>query len=642
MTLSDRARIVGQKINDTAGTNLGPELNAGIIEFVGWPFVVSAGRVEDAAGKTTARFACVVHTAKSGSPGGDVIAADNAAVVVDVIEDMGLDEFRFAYERIAEAKRLQKSPAPDLKKTAVATLTMTMIFAQRATVSLEALAEELQNLNESRPDEEWPDMIAVSGVGVISYACQFPGHSKLGDIFPPAEKGLKTALPPWYVIVTMRPTLDGTFNKLVAFIVSYAAIFSPGAKVPDFTLLLEGVCPNIVTLGGYQYNQAGELKPVPRQFYADRYFPPLPMRIEDGRGELLSTAEFIPWQDGGVVLMQGKLPLECILVFLGKEALSRGGIVRPAPELQLSYVLPVKQANFIEALTRLGRQSNMIIRQTAPSLTIQKMADEGTSTPFIARMYMGLMRLRDVIYRDPKERFDFDKVLDKTYSALMAARTTAKEISEIWEAHSRKVISGEIARLERSNIHVEEDPNRDLRRHVESFVYSAARAFKEGMKALGREMGKEIGFMFQKQATYERSLQVLQATDPALADYLRETRTSWSERLTETRNAIDHDGWALPRIEYQAHNGKVEVTQPLIDGQPTVEFVEFMLDRLSCFVEDFTAHCLQCRMPQGVTISEIPLAERPTECPERFRLTLRQGGLSEWKIVYRTATFDNI
>ena len=616
MTLSDRARIVGQEINDTTGANLAPELNAGITEFVGWPFVVSAGRVEDAVGRTTAHFACVVHTTKSGSPDGNVIAADNASVVVDAIEEMDLDEFRDAYERIAEAKRLQKSPAPDLKKTAVATLTMTMIFAQRATVSLEALAEELQSLNESSPDEEWPDMIAVSGVGVISYACQFPGHSKLGDIFPPAEKGLKTAMPPWYVIVTMRPTLDGTFNKLVAFIVGYAAIFSPGAKVPDFTLLLEGVCPNIVTLGGYQYNLAGKLKPVPRQFYADRYFPPLPMRIEDGRGELLSTAEFIPWQDGG--------------------------IVRPAPELQLSYVLPVKQANFIEALTRLGRQSNMIIRQTEPSLTIQKMADEGTSTPFIARMYLGLMRLRDVIYRDPKERFDFDKVLDKTYSALMAARTTAKEISEIWEAHSRKVISGEIARLERSNIRVEEDPNRDLRRHVESFVYSAARAFKEGMKSLGREMGKEIGFMFQKQATYERSLQVLQATDPALADYLRETRTSWSERLTETRNAIDHDGWALPRIEYQAHNGKVKVTQPLIDGQPTVEFVEFMLDRLSCFVEDFTAHCLQCRMPQGVTISEIPLAKRPPECPERFRLTLRQGGLDEWKIVYRTATFDNV
>jgi hypothetical protein len=340
--------------------------------------------------------------------------------------------------------------------------------------------------------------------------------------------------------------------------------------------------------------------------------------------------------------MRGKLPLESILVFLGKEALSSGGITKLAPGFQLSYVLPIKHADFIEALTRLSRQSNMTVRPTEPSLTIQKMANEGTSTPFIARMYMGIMRLRDVIYTDPKERLNFDKVLDQTYSALMAARTTAKEITEKWEAHSRKVASGEIARLERGNIHVEEDLSRDLRRHVESFVYSAARTFKEGMRTLGRGMGKDIGFMFQKQPTYERNLQVLQATDPALADYLRETRTSWSQRLIQTRNAIDHEGWALPRIEYRARNGRVESTQPLIDGQPTVEFVEFMLDRLSCFVEDFTAHCLQSRMPQGVTIAELTLAERPGECPERFRLTLREGGLPEWTILYRTATFDNI
>lgn len=640
MTLSDRARIIGQKINDD-GANLGSELNAGIAEFVGWPFVVSAGRVEDAVGKITPQFACVVHTTANGGATKDVIAADNAAVVIDVVENMGVDEFRIAYERIAEAKRLQKSPAPGLKNTAVATLTVTMIFARRATVSLEVLAEELQRLNESRPHEEWPDMIAVSGVGVISFACQFPGHPKLGDIFPPAEKGLK-ALPSWYVILTMRPTLEGTFNKMVAFIAGYSAIFSPGAKVPNFTLLLEGVCSNIITLWGYQYNLAGELKPVPRQFYADRYIPPLPMRIEDKRGELLSTVEFIPWQDGGVVLMQGKLPLEGILVFLGKEALSKAGIMKPVAGLQLSYVLPIKQANFIEMLTRLSRQSNMIVRPTEASLTIQKMAHEGTSTPFIARMYLGLMRLRDVIYTDPKERSDFDKVLDQTYSALMAARTTAKEIRDEWEAHSRKVSSGEIARVERSNIHVEEDLNRDLRRHVESFVYSAARAIKEGMNTFGREMGKDIGFMFQKQATYERRMQSLLSTDPALADYLKKTRASWSERLIETRNAIDHKGWALPRVEYHVHDGKIEARQPLVDGQPTLEFVEFMLDRLSCFVEDFTAHCLQCRMPRGVAITELPHAERIAECPERFRLTLRQGGLPEWKILYCTSNFDLI
>jgi len=150
MNLADRARIVGQKIHDASGANLAHELNAGIAEFVGWPYRVSSGRVKDITSKTTAAFTCVVHTATNDDTGGGVIPADNAAVIIDVIEDMGLDEFRAAYERIAVAKRLQKAPPPNLKGTAMATVTMTMIFARRATVSLEVLAEELQRLNESR------------------------------------------------------------------------------------------------------------------------------------------------------------------------------------------------------------------------------------------------------------------------------------------------------------------------------------------------------------------------------------------------------------------------------------------------------------------------------------------------------------
>lgn len=641
MNLADRARIVGLNIHDATGSDFVREFNSGIAEFAGWPYQVSSGRVEDSTGRTTAPFASVVHTAPQGGVVGNVIPADNAAAIIDLIEDMSLDEFQAAYERIADAKRLKKAAAPAIKGAPVATGTMTMIFARRANVSLEVLAEEFQRLIEIRPDREWPDMIAVSGVGVISFACQFPGYSKLGDLFPPAEGALKNFLPSWYVIVTMRPTLDGTFNKMVAFIVGYTAIFSPGANVPNFTLLLEGVCSNIVTLTGYQYNLAGELKRVPRQLYSDRYIPPLPMRIEDLHGTLLSTAEFIPWQDGGVVLMRGKLPLEGIAVFLGKDALARSHVLKPEPGLQLSSVLPINKSNFVEMLTRLSRQSNLVVRPTEPSLTIQKLGDEGTSTPFIARIYLGLMRLRDAVYPDRAERLKFDEVLDQTYSALVAARTAASEINEMWSTHTRKVASGEIARVEKNIIRVDEDISRELRRHVESFVYSAARTLKEGMKHFGRNMGKDVGFMFQKSAAYERGLKTLESTDLPLASYLRETRTSWSERLINVRNAIDHDGWALPRVEYQAHDGKVEARQPVIDGQLAVEFVGSMLDRLSCFVEEFVAHCLQCRMPQGVTITEIPVTERLPEAPERFRLTLRHGGLPEWKILYHATTFDN-
>jgi len=193
-----------------------------------------------------------------------------------------------------------------------------------------------------------------------------------------------------------------------------------------------------------------------------------------------------------------------------------------------------------------------------------------------------------------------------------------------------------------ASIHVDEDLSRDLRRQAENFVYTAARAYKEGMKRFGKAMGKRHQ-LHVPETTGERA-------GPACSPVHRFGISRLSERNSyivvgapyQKRNDIDHNGWSLPRIEYRLSNGRVEAKQPLIDGQTTVEFIEFMFDRLSCFVEDFTAHCLQFRMPQGVAITEIPMAERLAEAPERFRLTLQLGGLPEWKILYRTAPFDNI
>src|SRR5260370_32926707 len=109
----------------------------------------------------------------------------------------------------------------------------------------------------------------------------------------------------------MQASKEGTFNKVLAFIVSYTVFFSPGVSVPNFNDLLKGVCANVVTLKGYQYNLSGDLMPVPREHYADRYLPPRPMLIEArGSRELLAPLQYMPWQDGGVIVPKGNLPLK--------------------------------------------------------------------------------------------------------------------------------------------------------------------------------------------------------------------------------------------------------------------------------------------------------------------------------------------
>lgn len=84
----------------------------------------------------------------------------------------------------------------------------------------------------------------------------------------------------------------------------------------------------------------------------------------------------------------------------------------------------------------------------------------------------------------------------------------------------------------------------------------------------------------------------------------------------------------------------MEIGEPLVAGKPVSEFVRFSFDRLTCFVEEFTCHCLQRRMPVGITITEIAPVDRPAEAPERFRVTLADGGLPAWRIGFHASPFD--
>lgn len=642
-SLADRVRANGKTIHEAAADDAGPALVVGIAEVLKFPFVVSAGRLIDTAGNKTERFACVVHAARNGAAQSEDIPADNACAVVDLVEEMGIEELRAAHARALAAKSLEKSPVPHSGKTPVATVTMTVIYARRAKVPIETIAEELQCLNEVLDHADWVDMVAVSGVAVVSYGCQFAGQASLGSFLPPAKGAKDIFSPALYIIPTMQASKEGTFNKVLAFVVSYTVFFSPGVSVPNFNDIQAGICKTVVTLPGYQHNVGGDIAPVPPEHYARLLLPPRPVLVEaKGTKELLASLIYMPWQDGGVILLKGKLPLEGLMVFSGKDALTRGGVIRTGPDSQTSYVMPIKPADFVQMMTRLRHQSNMIVRQAEPKFVMEKMADEGTRTPFMARIFMGILQLRETAYPDPKERLDADKVLDQALTPLLAARTAAQQIQEGWKTHADKVASGEAVRRNGGSFEVEIAFYRTLRKEVNSFLYDAARALKEGGQKVGKHAGIDIGFMFQNPKTYQSGLEALRRADPVLAAYVQETRDTWSERLIKARNDLDHMGWVLPRIRYEVCGRQVIAHQPQIDGMPVVEFITHMLDRVSCFTEEFLAYCFQARLPEGIEITEVPMSARPDEAPARFRLTLRDGGLPIWLLTYSARKFEEM
>jgi len=470
---------------------------------------------------------------------------------------------------------------------------------------------------------------------------QFPGESLSSDYLPPAEGALRNYVPAWYVVIVMTPTGEHTFNKMAAYLFAHLSIFSPGAKVPNFSDVLESVPNTAVVISGYQYDLKGNLNPVPRHLYQDRYMPALPLRIEDRRDKLRATIAFVPWQDGGAIVLRGKLPLLPMLHFLGKPGLEKAGVVSRPSDLQISYVLPITRTDFSHMLNRFQRQSNMVVRPPQGNWIVQKLEGECSASPFMARLFIGLLRLRDAVYSDPAAREHFDKVFDFVPTSLMNARTTAKEIINLWTAHTKRVSSGEIVRRQGNAIQIDETIDKELRKQVEHVLTAAVRVLKQGMQNLTAELGVNIGFLFKKQRAFENGLTGLKPSDPLLAEYLKRSRV-WSERLINSRNDLEHNGWTLPNVTYDPTGPNVSAVEPQIAGQPVTEFVRVMLDRVCCFVEDVSAHCLQQKMSPSITITEIKLAERRSEAPERFAVTLAVGGLPRWDIAYHSSSFEEV
>jgi len=623
---------------------LAESVRAALQQFVSSDFAVGLGTVFDESGKSTPSYPIVIYRADPERASSDesptTIPADRVAVVIELYEELDAERLREAYSRIAEVKQLVKTPVP--RGETRTNITLGVVFALKSSVSLDALADQLYQLNLVTPHKHWLDMLVVAPIGVINYALQFPGEALAGDFMPPAEGALAPPAPPaFYITIVLRPTGARSFNKLVAFIIGHLQLFAPDVrdKQPDWNLMLEGQPTSAITTLGFQPNLQGQLVAVPPEGYSGKFIPNKPILLEDPRGEVLGAIQFMKWQTGGVIMMAGKLALEGMLIFLPNLKPEYLRVVK-RPSHQISPVLPISQLEFNQFLSNILQRSNLRIREETGGVVMQKFLDEGTIVPFIARCTLGLFRIRENVLTDVSKREDFDRRFQSALSSLMTARAARKGLLEIWTRHRERVSSGEVARMEGRDIRVLENVHKQLSDEFESFLNASTRSIKTGVQGLCSFLGVDIGFLFKKKSSFETGIERLRRTDAPLANYLVEVR-KWTERLVLLRNDLEHEIWEFPKVIYSAEGGGVRATEPEISGEGVTALVDFLLDRTLCFFEEMIAHVLQRQLPDGSTLTEIAHNLRATEAPERFRITLSQGGEPPWQITYHASKFDD-
>jgi hypothetical protein len=332
--------------------------------------------------------------------------------------------------------------------------------------------------------------------------------------------------------------------------------------------------------------------------------------------------------------------LDGILVFLGNQEIMQKLRITRLSDVQLSNVLPLSEAQFRQMLTNFQRQSNMTISAPPGKFVLQRVSDEGTRTPIIARAILGILKLREAAIVQQPDRDNFDTAYQVVYNELLDLRDTAVSINKIWNDHRAKIISGEIVRRNGQHIAITENVDRQLKGEVSNFLNIAARIVKNNMQTLMKNLGVDVGFLFQKDSSYQNGLAALRATEPHLANYIDQVR-QWSGPLIHVRNGLlEHGTFTFPKITYDFDKNPIEPEQPKINGMPVGDYANLVYDRSACLVEELTAYCLQKKLPTGITIEEIPLDRRPAEVPERFRFTMAGQGVNQWNLTYTPDKFE--
>lgn len=265
---------------------------------------------------------------------------------------------------------------------------------------------------------------------------------------------------------------------------------------------------------------------------------------------------------------------------------------------------------------------------------IKKISDEGTSEPFVARLLIGVLELRDWIWTGPareKEREKFDRTYDPVLTALRTLREAAGEVVSLLADHSVKITSGAIVEFQPRAVSFLENIDRPLHEAAARILVNGVIALKH-MQNVTELFGIDIGGFFQRTANFERAMEQLNAAGHGeLEQYLRSARSVWTEDFIQQRHDLEHGGWTLPQVEYHRTSPKsFRLCEPAVCALPVSEFAAISARRALAFVENVVIYAFKVSLPELTTIVEIPSDQRDPRMPRRFRVHFKDREIPEW------------
>lgn len=278
---------------------------------------------------------------------------------------------------------------------------------------------------------------------------------------------------------------------------------------------------------------------------------------------------------------------------------------------------------------------------------VKKLFDEGSSSPYMARLYSNLFELRDyaLCHKYKKndidlERMDFDKQFKPILEAMDVCRESVRKIENLWKNHVLKVENGQIIIKSNNSIHVLENIDKPLKEYFNQILVNGVIALK-GVQKITLMFDVDISFLYMKEKKFKVGISNLETLgEYELALFLGEMRQKCTENFINLRNSIEHEGWMLPEVKINLMNpNKISVVEPSVNGMPITKYCKIMTNRIISSIENVMVYTFQKNLEYPFVIYEIPLVNREKGLAHRFDVTISQTGIEPWNIVYCESDF---
>lgn len=219
---------------------------------------------------------------------------------------------------------------------------------------------------------------------------------------------------------------------------------------------------------------------------------------------------------------------------------------------------------------------------------VEHYADFGTGEPWVARLMIGLPEL---VQPFPEQHESFMGALGELFDALGKAFEALRKV----QAQAGKPS----ATLAAENVY-------------ETLYGHLWRAYKDRFPPTLQTIGLHVGFLFRKDATFEKHVSQLLEERPQLEDLvglMRADRQQFQSGLGAYRNLY---------LEHREH----PVDQRALAVFHRADSAATMFDNVWEAIEDYVVLYTKAHMPPTIQLGEIPEADRNPARPTRFQFAL--------------------